>query len=1238
MKYLTKTVLAYASAVFAAGFVFFVFYAQASFNEQINYQGKLANSSSVAVPDGSYCMKFRIMDALTDGNELWSEIWTAANAKVSTTSGLFSVLLGSHTAFTDIFDSASLYLEVQLDAACDAVYEEIFSPRKQMGAVPAALQAEELAGATWAAPGTIGSTTPNTGAFTSLSATGSVTAGDMQITGTGTFGAVTTTGSGRFDAGLGVGVAPAASKGLSVTLTADELGELIYGSYNTIASTGSSTPASAYGIGNFITIGRGTSSIGAGTWNEITNNATDGNGVAYGTYSLMIPTAAGNTIYGEYIANATAITNPSANQIGLYLAWNGTGTDSSNLKWALYNASTSTVGGKVFLGLDNVKTYFGTGFDASIYYDGTNLVIDTSEVGTGVLSLADNGLTTTGAISGGAITGTSFIIGANTLTTTEWAFLDGQDQSVFTTSSPSFVNITATGTATLGNATSDIHGINTAAVANQMLTASYAQATADTSATGFSLTLAHSSSLNNADIIGYGYSLAFTISGTETGTGAPETRSSRGFYADINDNATLNSASSIIHNTYGVYSDVNFGGTNTDNQGLHLYGGYFTSTGNMGTTGNTDHYGLYSIVSGTADTNYGIYLDSSGATTNYSLYVNAGNVFLGGDSILTYQGTANDVSINYTGTNWDFDIAATTTAIRFNQAQFDTDFIVYGDTAAIMTLDAGTLEAAFGGLISSTATDSTALRFSTAATGTMTTMGRANDGTSFFADDADWTGAAYVARDTAASMIVMSGGSLYLRTNASLTSGNTFTTINRLTIGSTGNITFGGGVAGYDQLLTFDGETNNGVITWMEDEDYFLFSDNFALGTAADNNTFSTATHGTGSTTMYIGNSTINVTAPSDIRTKENIASTEYGIDTLMALAVRDFTYRKEYVDEGAKQEEHTGLVAQEVETVYPEAIIYRSDDLKAIDYNKLIPLLIKSVQDIKTQLAGNNVQLDQSGVLGTGQISGVSDSSISQALTNLGMSIIDGAATLKEIIADKLIVKTARIDKLEMVDSTTGEVYCTRIANGEWQKTKGECGSAEIIEAVPETAEAPATESQTIETETPPAESTTEEAPPAQTEQMPQETQETPEQTPETTPETEQEIEQPQETTQQPEEPQQEAQPVEEPPAEVEQPTDIEQLVVEEQSAPVEESPPAEEAPSSVGEIIQEAAAALLNGMLEFIKWVLELSLSAVSRFIPDNIEKSSASLVSSGAQYIKSDVLQVFLQASQIKNLFKK
>lgn len=88
-----------------------------------------------------------------------------------------------------------------------------------------------------------------------------------------------------------------------------------------------------------------------------------------------------------------------------------------------------------------------------------------------------------------------------------------------------------------------------------------------------------------------------------------------------------------------------------------------------------------------------------GSTNTFLIGINyngsgAGNLMFN-DSGKVYFGTGKDVFTQYTGTYWDFDIAQATTAIRFNQAQFDTDFIVYGDTGAMITADAGTLKTTF---------------------------------------------------------------------------------------------------------------------------------------------------------------------------------------------------------------------------------------------------------------------------------------------------------------------------------------------------------------------------------------------------------------------------------------------------------------------------------------------------------------------------------------------------------------
>jgi len=158
----------------------------AAFNETINYQGKLIDSSGMAVSNGNQCLKFRLMDSQTPGgNELWSEEWHSSTTYVVTNGGLFSVMLGSHTSLSSLnFNSASLYLEVQYDPGCDGNYEEVFSPRKQFGSVPAAFEAKKMGGYDWASPAAIGAGTPNSGTFTSLSANNgsTVSGGNVSIT------------------------------------------------------------------------------------------------------------------------------------------------------------------------------------------------------------------------------------------------------------------------------------------------------------------------------------------------------------------------------------------------------------------------------------------------------------------------------------------------------------------------------------------------------------------------------------------------------------------------------------------------------------------------------------------------------------------------------------------------------------------------------------------------------------------------------------------------------------------------------------------------------------------------------------------------------------------------------------------------------------------------------------------------------------------------------------------------
>lgn len=92
--------------------------------------------------------------------------------------------------------------------------------------------------------------------------------------------------------------------------------------------------------------------------------------------------------------------------------------------------------------LDNSITSTGGGSLTGTWSDlGT---VTTVDINGGTIDGATIGGAVAGAITGTTITATSFVIGANTIDTNEWAFLDGLNQSVATTSNPTFGNLTIT--------------------------------------------------------------------------------------------------------------------------------------------------------------------------------------------------------------------------------------------------------------------------------------------------------------------------------------------------------------------------------------------------------------------------------------------------------------------------------------------------------------------------------------------------------------------------------------------------------------------------------------------------------------------------------------------------------------------------------------------------------------------------------------------------------------------------
>jgi hypothetical protein len=86
----------------------------------------------------------------------------------------------------------------------------------------------------------------------------------------------------------------------------------------------------------------------------------------------------------------------------------------------------------------------------------------------------------------------------------------------------------------------------------------------------------------------------------------------------------------------------------------------------------------------------------------------------------------------------------------------------------------------------------------------------------------------------------------------------------------------------------------------------------------------------------------------SDVRRKDNIGASDTGLKAVMALKVRDFTFK----GDDRKQQ---GLIAQELAEIYPIAVHEGGEDPLLepwlVDYGRLTPLLIRAIQQQQIEI-----------------------------------------------------------------------------------------------------------------------------------------------------------------------------------------------------------------------------------------------------------------------------------------------
>ena len=90
----------------------------------------------------------------------------------------------------------------------------------------------------------------------------------------------------------------------------------------------------------------------------------------------------------------------------------------------------------------------------------------------------------------------------------------------------------------------------------------------------------------------------------------------------------------------------------------------------------------------------------------------------------------------------------------------------------------------------------------------------------------------------------------------------------------------------------------------------------------------------------------------SDQRLKENIVDApEFG-SVIDAIQVRSYDWKAEHTHQRA------GFIAQELVTVAPEAVHQPADpeEMMAVDYSKLVPMLVKEIQSLRARLKAANI------------------------------------------------------------------------------------------------------------------------------------------------------------------------------------------------------------------------------------------------------------------------------------------
>jgi|GEM_PF-4214776 len=214
-----------------------------------------------------------------------------------------------------------------------------------------------------------------------------------------------------------------------------------------------------------------------------------------------------------------------------------------------------------------------------------------------------------------------------------------------------------------------------------------------------------------------------------------------------------------------------------------------------------------------------------------------------------------------------------------------------------------------------------------------------------------------------------------------------------------------------------------------------------------------TGTSGTNGCVQGFGGASIAGTCSSDSNLKVNVNYLGNILDRFVQIKPATFQWNEtaQALYKNSADAINYGIIAQDLEQLFPELVATDSNGYKMVNYSALNIYALEAIKEQQAEINNLKLTLGIDGSIdSTSTVDAFNAAAAEQgnivaivknALANLGMVLENGAASVRELFAEKIKTNEITIKKINIIDSISGETYCTWLENGEWVKTKGACG-----------------------------------------------------------------------------------------------------------------------------------------------------------------------------------------------------